>query len=93
MTDPLSAAAREALDEVIENQIHDRTPPETKETFDRLVASGYPHDETMKMLGHVLLCELQDMVSRQEVFSNERFVAALNKLPVPQSGPPARPGV
>ncbi len=81
MDEPAPTAVREALREILENQIRDRTPPETKETFDRLLASGYSHDETIKMLGFVLLCEIQDMASEQQVFNNERFVAALSKLP------------
>ncbi len=81
MDEPLSPEAREALYEILENQIRDGTPPETKETYDRLVASGHSRDETMKMLAQVLLCEMQVMVNEQEVFNHERFAAALNLLP------------
>lgn len=76
-----SASVNDAVFEVLENQMRDGTPPETKLTYDRLLSEGHSHDEVMPMLATVLLCEMNDMVRDQKTFNEARFVAALNKLP------------
>jgi hypothetical protein len=43
MTEPDSEIAQTAIFEIIDNQMRDETPPETKQTFDRLIADGYSH--------------------------------------------------
>ncbi len=61
MSQPDPEIARAAIFEIIENQIRDDTPPETKQTYDRLVADGHPHEETMKKRLAVL-CETGDWI-------------------------------
>ena len=51
MNDPDPEILRGAFFEVIETQIRDRTPPETKDTYDRLRAEGYSEEEAMKLIG------------------------------------------
>ncbi len=81
MSDHNSTAVREAVFEVLENQMRDGTPPETRQTFDRLIAEGHSRDETMDLLASVLLFEMDQMVRAGEVFNQTRFAAALNGLP------------
>jgi hypothetical protein len=81
MQDSMSPLAREAILEVIENQMRDGTPPETKQTFDRLLAEGYSREETMKLLSFVILRDLSEMVKKKEMFNEQRYVAALHALP------------
>jgi hypothetical protein len=73
--------AREALFEAIENQMKGDGPPETKETFDRLRASGYSRQETMKMLACVLLDELNEMVKVNRTYDEANYVRKLKLLP------------
>lgn len=74
-------AVQSALFEVVENQIRDREPRETKETYDRLIGDGHGHDETMRLLSYVVLCETNDCRRESQPFDVERFVDALHSLP------------
>jgi hypothetical protein len=73
--------AREALFEAIENQMKGGDPPETKETYDRLRASGYSRQETMKLLACVLLDELNEMVRDKRTYNAASYVRKLKALP------------
>ena len=44
--------------EVIENQIRDNDPPETKATWDRLKSAGYSDLQIKKMIGGVFIQHL-----------------------------------
>lgn len=78
---------RKALREVVQNQIRDRNPPETKETYDRLRAAGHGHDESMGLLATAVLDEMNQILRSGEAFNRTRFVAGLRALPeLPGSG-------
>ena len=81
MTESDPNVARAAIFEIIENQMSDADPPETKQTYDRLIADGHSRDETMKMIGCVVSSEIFGIVKRGESFDLSRFVAALHALP------------
>ena len=81
MTDPDPNVARAAIFEIIENQMRDANPPETKRTYDRLIADGHSREETMKMIGCVVSSEIFDIVKHGESFDLSRYVAALHALP------------
>lgn len=76
-----SATARAAILEVVENQLRDGTPPETKQTFERLVATGHSVPEAKRLIGVVVASEIFDMLKRGEPYDKVRFVAALRQLP------------
>lgn len=65
---PESNQMRETIFNVIENQIRDDTPPETKQTYDRLIAEGHTHDETMRLIGCVVSSEIFDVLKKQEPY-------------------------
>ena len=79
MNDP--EALRSMIIDVIKNQIRDGTPPETKETYDRLLAEGYSEEEVMKYIGAVVSSEIFDVIKEQQSYDEERYVAALRALP------------
>ncbi|MBU2626668.1 MAG: hypothetical protein KKG33_14010 [candidate division Zixibacteria bacterium] len=80
--DPESAEiVREAIFEVVENQMRDNDPPETRQTYDRLIAEGHPEEEVMKMIGCVITTELWEMETAKEMFNRKRFVKNLKRLP------------
>ncbi|MEI2610118.1 MAG: hypothetical protein V9G20_15960 [Candidatus Promineifilaceae bacterium] len=37
--------------EIVENQLRDNSPPETKVTYDRLLAKGYSDQEARELMG------------------------------------------
>ncbi|MFH2045045.1 MAG: hypothetical protein ABIK92_07850 [Pseudomonadota bacterium] len=67
--------------EVVDNQLKANEPPETRQTFDRLVSEGYSEEDAKKLIGSVVASEIFDVLKKQKPFNRERFVKALNKLP------------
>ena len=67
--------------EVVENQLRDGDPPETKQTYDRLVSEGHSDEDAKRLIGCVVSAEVFDILKKQEAFNPERFVQALNNLP------------
>ena len=58
MTEPDRDALRDAIFEIIENQMRDGTPPQTKTTYDRLIAAGHSPIETMKLIRCAVTVEI-----------------------------------
>ncbi|MBL7132039.1 MAG: hypothetical protein ISS45_11690 [Candidatus Omnitrophica bacterium] len=67
--------------EVVNNQLESLDPPETKQTYDRLIADGISDQEARRLIGCVVSSEIFDVLKQQQPFDNSRFVKALNKLP------------
>ena len=72
---------KSAILEVVDNQLQANDPPETRQTFDRLISEGYSEEEAKKLIGCVVTSEIFDVLKKQEPFNPERFAKALNKLP------------
>jgi len=70
-----------AILEVVDNQLQANDPPETRQTYDRLISEGYAEKEAKKLIGAVVSAEIFDVLSKQEPFNPERFVKALRNLP------------
>jgi hypothetical protein len=68
--------------EIVENQIQANDPPETKQTFERLVSEGYSKKEAKKLIGCVVSSEMFGVMKEQRPFNPERYRNALHKLPV-----------
>jgi len=81
MTEPDQKALRGAIFEIIENQMRDGTPPQTKTTYDRLIAAGHSHFETMKLIGCAVTVEIFDVMKENKPYNEKRYVAALEALP------------
>ena len=76
-----------AIMEVVENQLRDNKPPETRQTFARLLSLGIPEGEAKQMIGRVVVMEIFEVLKRGEEFNHSRFVAALDRLPdMPEEG-------
>ena len=67
--------------EVVNNQQKDLDPPETKQTYDRLIADGISDQEARRLIGCIVSSEIFDVLKQQQPFDHARFVKALNKLP------------
>jgi hypothetical protein len=72
---------RAAIMEVVENQLRNNDPPQTRQTFRRLIEAGYSEEEAKRLIGCVVSAEIFDVLKKNEPFNLERFVKALNKLP------------
>jgi hypothetical protein len=70
-----------AILEIVDNQLRDGTPPETRQTFDRLVAAGHTPEGARQLIATVVLNEIFDVMKRGEPYDQPRFIAALRRLP------------
>jgi len=67
--------------EVIKNQIMSNDPPETKLTYDRLIALGYSEFETKQLIGQCVALEMLTVIKEQLPFNEARYVKNLKQLP------------
>ena len=72
---------KSAILEVVENQLKANDPPETRQTFDRLISEGYSEKEAKKLIGCIVTSEIFDVLKKQEPFNSERYAKALHELP------------
>ena len=66
---------------IIDNQVRDNNPPETKETLDRLISEGFSEEKAKEMIGCLVISEIFDVLKSKKEFDEQRYIAALNKLP------------
>jgi hypothetical protein len=81
MTESDSEMFSAAINEIVENQLRDGTPPETKRTYDQLIAAGNSREEAMKLIGCVVKAEIFDVLKQNKPYNEQRYVAALKALP------------
>lgn len=70
-----------AIMEVVDNQLREGTPPETRQTLDRLVASGYPEEEARRLIACAVTSEIFDVLKSRQPYDETRYIAALHRLP------------
>ena len=66
--------------EVVENQIRNSDPPETRQTLERLLAAGYSRKQATEMIGSVVVEEIWAVLHDQQPFDRARFTALLEQL-------------
>ncbi len=72
---------REAILKAVENQLANNNPPETKETYRRLISEGHSEQDAKLLIASVVAVEIFEVVNRREPYNHDRFVQALNRLP------------
>ena len=72
----------QAILDVVENQIRDNKPPETRTTIKRLQNTGIDRQEAVRLIACVVGNEMFHVLKNKEPFNEKRFVANLNKLPL-----------
>jgi len=72
---------RKLILEIVDNQINANTPPETRATLQRLIAEGHSESQAKEMIARVIVTEIYDIMKNEQTFDEQRFIAALNKLP------------
>jgi len=83
---PVNLALQATILDVVETQLREGTPPQARQTGDRLVASGYPEAEARRMIGHAVVSEIFAVLKLGHPYDEARYVAALRRLPL-ESGP------
>lgn len=71
---------KKLVSETVENQIRMGDPPETRQTYERLIAAGYTHDKVMEMIGSALVGEIWTILHEQKDFDRVRYAALLDEL-------------
>ncbi len=70
-----------AIMEVVDNQLRDGTPPETRQTFDRLLADGHTEAEARRLIACAVTSEIFDVLKNHQPYDEARYIAALHRLP------------
>lgn len=73
---------RDKIFQIVEDQLRDNDPPETKETFDRLLSQGYSRMQCIDLIARVVGLEIYDTLKEKRPFNRSRFVERLKGLPV-----------
>jgi hypothetical protein len=67
--------------EIIEKQIQNNDPPETRQTIERLTKEGHTVDEARRLISSAAMVEVFHIVCDHKPFNRERFVWNLAHLP------------
>lgn len=81
MSKPNPTIVRTAILEVVENQLRDGTPPETRQTLQRLVTKGYSEEEARRLIAVVVTSEIFNVLKHNQPYNEVRFIVALRQLP------------
>jgi hypothetical protein len=74
-------ALTDAILAVVDQQLRDQRPPETRRTCERLVARGYAPEDARRLIGNVVAQDIFAVMQRGEVYHEQRSSAALHGLP------------
>jgi hypothetical protein len=72
---------RAAILEAVDSQIGNNNPPETRQTYERLLREGSSENDTKVLIASVVSVEIFEIVNRREPYNHERFLQALSRLP------------
>ncbi|MCU7490562.1 MAG: hypothetical protein ACM3UR_09025 [Bacteroidota bacterium] len=73
--------AGKAILEVGDNQLRAGDPPETRETFNRLLNEGYSENEAKRLIANVVLSEVYDVLKEGRKSDPFKYTKRLNNLP------------
>ena len=72
---------RNAVFEVIDNQINANDPPETALTLERLMNEGYSDFQAKQLMGQVVVIEVIDVLKNKKPYNEQRYIKNLRNLP------------
>ena len=67
--------------QAVEIQIRDNKPPETDQTYNRLLALGISEANAKIYIGQCIAVEIFNIMKHHQPFDEKRFVKNLEKLP------------
>jgi hypothetical protein len=65
----------------VENQLRDNEPPETRQTYERLLREGHSEAEAKDLIGAAIAAETYYILKKSGPFDRDRYVKMLNNLP------------
>ena len=71
----------EEMKNVVWNQIRQNDPPETKQTYDRLISKGFSEEEVIRQIAVVVAAEIYDVMKSNKPFNQKRYIQRLHDLP------------
>lgn len=81
MPDETTKRLQKAIDQVIQTQIQEENPPETKETLLRLMKEGLSEQHALQLIGHVVAAEVFGVMQKGQPFNEKRYIQRLEGLP------------
>jgi len=72
---------RNAIFEVIANQVEANDPPETALTLERLMNEGFSEFQAKQLVGQALVVEVIDAVKNKKPYNETRYLKNLRNLP------------
>ena len=73
--------AQAAVLEIVDNQLRDDDPPETRQAFERMARQGYSEEEAKKRIALLVAVGIFDVVKSERDFDHEGYVESLKRLP------------
>jgi peroxiredoxin family protein len=70
-----------AIRDIVDNQLRDDTPPETRRTLDRLVAAGHAEEDARRLIACAVTSEIFDVLKNRQPYDEARYITALYRLP------------
>jgi hypothetical protein len=67
--------------QVVDNQLRENTPPETKKTYKRLCRQGYSDQQARELIGAVVSSEIVAVLQSKQPYDEARYIQALERLP------------
>ena len=80
--EPLNPALQSTMLEILETQLCEGTPPETRRTLERLIGAGYPDSGARRLIAYAVVSEIFAVMQRREPYDEARYIAARRRLPV-----------
>lgn len=72
---------KKALLKAIKNQIKENNPPETKQTYERLLSENISKENVYIYLGQALVSELYAMMKEKRLYDRGNYAKLLARLP------------
>jgi hypothetical protein len=72
---------RQAVLEIVENQLLDNTPPETRLTLERLQIDGLTREKAIDLIAAIVSVEIFDVLKSGKTYDKDRYIAGLTALP------------
>ncbi len=80
LRDGANPFAHVAIHQIVENQVADRTPPETAETLEALMQAGYTRHEAIHAIGNIVAEEIYEILWDSRPFDEAGYLEALRDL-------------
>jgi hypothetical protein len=75
-----SPRLKQAILDVVENQLRSNDPPETQQALQRLLAAGYSRQQAVERIAAALVKELWQILHERQRYDQRRYVAWLDKI-------------